>query len=158
MRTVQLPRTLYYLSDEAYNGLWRLAVGHKYVGRGAASGKGISQYITAASLHEFRDNRPEELRSMDMVRRAEGLTLYWSDGDARKARLLTLDEEVIEALCSVAIDHRIGIGKSHRKKSVSLRSTTSTVARVLEAIGKRWLIPTKDVPMKEPKENSNGSH
>lgn len=152
-----MPRSLYYISDEAYDGLWRSAVALKYVGRGASSGKGISQYITEAAKCKFVDDRPEEYKEMDAVRKAHGLTLYWEAGSYRKARQLTLDEETIDNLCIVAVDHLIGIGKSHPNNLVMIRTTTATIARVMEAIGMKWLIPATGVPVKKQKVVDSGS-
>jgi hypothetical protein len=142
---------LYYISDEAYDNLWRDAVAAKYVQRGAERGKGLSEYIAEASRGTFYDARPDEYASLDTVRRSRGLTCYWHDGSIRKARMLSLDEDTIERLCDIAGQFRIAIGKSHKSKKVVIRSTTVTIAYVLEAIGKRWLV-TKDINIKKSKE------
>lgn len=150
--TYEYRRALYYISDGAYDNLWRKAVAARYIGRGAATGKGIAAYITELSKCVFGDFRPDDVRNSDSARIANGLTLYWDDGDNRKARTLTLDDDVIDRLCAIAVQFRIGIGKAHKNNNVILRSDTVTIAKVLEAIGLGWLQPLTDVPTKPQKE------
>lgn len=153
--TYEYRRALYYISDDSYNTLWRQAVAHRYIARGSSTGKGIAAYITELSKCVFGDFRPDHVRSSDTARLANKLTLYWDGGDTRKARTLTFDDDTIDRLCAVAVQFRIGIGKSHKNNNVTLRTDTVIIGKVLEAIGLDWLQPLTDVPIWKPKETKS---
>lgn len=131
---------LYFISDEAYEYLYDMAVANDYARHGAGRKAWISTFINDLSLAKFKDNRPQDVRDTDDARIQSFHVPFWNLEHVRKGRELTLKQDAVTRYCLIAAQHKIHIGRAY-KGGPLWNSPIAITSAVLEAIGIDWLIP-----------------
>lgn len=125
----------YWLSDQAYGGLYDLAVTGRWCYRDRVRASGLSRFIDCIATEcVMIDNRPLEW----IESTPPGYYEVWSYGHVRKPRMLNISSKTIAALEVHAIilglyDPSVYLkGRSHIRQGYSINSVASAM---MEAIG-----------------------
>lgn len=137
---------LYSISDEAYEGLSRLAAEQNFIGYGAQRRTGMSSFLERLSYREFYDTRDEEIQGFDEQLIAAGYVPIWRIAEnERVQRALDLSNEALCRYAEIGFKFKITMGRRY-KHGPLYKSLLSITAAVLEAIGLGWLTAT-DLPV-----------
>lgn len=138
----------YWISDEAYAGLYTMAVEQYWCHPDRIRADGISNYIESIALNcTMVDMRPASWRDMP-----QGRAEMWSYMYMRKPRRLTISQKAVDALCAHAAI--LGLHNPNRPLNgcrtyiTRPNSYYAVAAALLEAIGSGLVRPVQRV---EPK-------
>lgn len=130
-----------FLSDEAYNNLTADARVYDFIRQNANSG--LSLYMTNLlkannSLADWKDTRPEFIKSHDLDELLNDRYPIWDDGSPKARRLLSLSPTIEPQLVNA-----LGIVRLHPWHGHPLMKPASLTSQFWEVVGIRWLTPSR---------------
>lgn len=134
---------LYQISETAYRNLYLTAMRQGYVKSGLSKARGMSQFIIDMSLCTYYDTRPSNVVDRHNQEIAMNRAPKWTSYIIRKARMLTLSQEVIDNYIVIAYQFGIMHDPPYAVGGPSILQPVSIVGYVLEGIGLKWLTPEK---------------
>jgi hypothetical protein len=123
----------YFISDQAYEFLIK-QVDSKWF---------LSRYLNLLSNSEFKDNRPEDYKSGDLIRLEQGLFPYWLEPADRIPRTLHLSIQAITNYANIANKFMISTDVAFALNKT--RTAQTLTGYTLEAIGLELLVSTSVV-------------
>jgi hypothetical protein len=135
---------LYYLSDDAFATISRMAEQQGFVAQGAIHKRGLSNFINKLSEQEFDDTRPKNVISRHIQEIQTGRAPTWKSYQQRKTRTLQITDKARANFYKIAI--QVGIIKANEPWIVGgpdRYNLVSITSYVLEGIGLRWVTPKR---------------
>jgi len=128
-----------YLSSEAYRKLTQQAKALNYVAAYAYRNRGLGSYINELLKADFFDNRPEDLRQLDVRRLMAGKWPLWSYGLGKWSYNIRLKPGTRLKLLDLSKEYGIVAQPNNVKSFSSLNGRQNST---LDAIGRGMLHPT----------------
>jgi len=129
-----------YVSDEAYDELYKQARYRGLVAADAVGTRSLHRYIEWLMQHPLEDVRPQSIRDADTDMLEQGMSPEWRMYGPRRRHKITLTDDTIVQACAWAVLLGIAYAPARRVTGApTFLDAAQCVAAVLEAIGTGWI-------------------
>lgn len=129
-----------YVSDEAYDELYKHARQRELIPADAVGTQSLYKYVEWLVALPLVDARPESVRSSDTDMVSMGMSPEWRIYGPRRRHKITLTDDAIVQACAHAV--RLGMAFAPSQRLIgapTFMDADQCVAALMEAVGTGWI-------------------